>query len=309
VDIDTTLSYQGEEAAGTGMVLTSTGEILTNNHVIDGETAIRVTDLGNGKTYGATVVGYDRTQDVAILQLKDASGLKTVTLGNSSSVKAGEQVVGIGNAGGTGGTPSVAGGSVTALDQSITASDEGGGASERLKGLIETDAGIEPGDSGGPLVNTSGQVLAMDTAASSSGTQTQAASNSEQAFSIPIDEALSLAKQMEAGKSSDVVHIGPTAFLGVEVEAAGSANSFGSTSTAKSGAEIVGVAPGSPASKAGLGEGDTIVSVGGQKVSSPSALSTDMLREKPGAKVQFVYIGASGQRETVTATLASGPPQ
>jgi S1-C subfamily serine protease len=114
---------------------------------------------------------------------------------------------------------------------------------------------------------------------------------------------------MVAGTSSDLVHIGATAFLGVEVEAAGSANSFGSSSKVTSGAEIAGVASGSPAAAAGLGIGDTIVAIDGQKVSSPSALSKDMLKEKPGAKVQFVYVGASGQQETVTATLASGPPQ
>ena len=166
VDIESTLSYQGAEAAGTGMVLTSKGEILTNNHVIEGASSIRVVDVGNGKTYGATVVGYDRTADVAVLQLEHASGLQTVRLGNSSSVRKGQGVVGIGNAGGSGGTPSFAGGSVTALDQSITASDEAEGTSEQLTGLIETNADIQPGDSGGPLVNSSGKVIGMDTAAS-----------------------------------------------------------------------------------------------------------------------------------------------
>src|SRR6202012_2677347 len=159
VDINTTLGYQQEQAAGTGIVLSSNGVILTNNHVIDGATSISVTDVGNKKTYTASVVGYDRTKDVAVLQLHNASGLQTATLGNSSNASVGEDVVGVGNAGGTGGTPSAAGGTVTALNQSITASDEGDGTSEQLSGLIETNAGIQPGDSGGALVDTSGTVI------------------------------------------------------------------------------------------------------------------------------------------------------
>ena len=165
VDINTNLSYQDEQAAGTGMVLTSSGLILTNNHVIDGATSISATDVGNGKTYSAKVVGYDRTGDIAVIKLVGASGLRTIST-SAGTAAVGQAVVGVGNAGGTGGTPSAAGGSITALGQSITASDNGGGNSENLTGLIETNAGIQPGDSGGSLVNTSGQVIGMDTAAS-----------------------------------------------------------------------------------------------------------------------------------------------
>ena len=214
MDINTNLSYEDEQAAGTGMVLTSTGEILTNNHVIDGATSISVTDVGNGKTYSAKVVGYDRTGDVAVVQLVGASGLRTVNT-STGTAAAGQAVVGVGNAGGTGGTPSAAGGSITAMDQSITASDDGGGNSENLSGLIETNAGIQPGDSGGSLVNTSGQVIGMDTAASvDSGYETTAS----QGYAIPIGTALSIAKRIEAGDASSTVHIGATGFLGVSVE-------------------------------------------------------------------------------------------
>jgi len=166
VDVNTTLNYQDAEGAGTGIVLTSNGEILTNNHVVDGATKISVTDIGNGKTYSATVVGYDTGHDIAVLQLQDASGLKTVQLATSTP-SVGEAVVAIGNAGGTGGTPTDAGGSITALGQSITASDELTGSSEQLSGLIEVNSNVEAGDSGGPLVNAAGQVIGMDTAASS----------------------------------------------------------------------------------------------------------------------------------------------
>src|SRR5580693_5399794 len=170
VDVTSTLGYQQATAKGTGIVLTSNGEILTNNHVINGATSVSVTDIGNGQTYKATVVGYDETKDVAVLQLTGASGLTTANLGDSNTVGVGNAVVALGNAEGLGGTPSVATGSVTALNQSITASDESSATSEQLTGLIETNAGIEPGDSGGPLVNSHGQVIGMDTAASTNYT-------------------------------------------------------------------------------------------------------------------------------------------
>jgi len=359
VDINTTLSYQNEQAAGTGMVLTSDGEVLTNNHVINGATSISVTDIGNGKTYSASVVGYDRTDDVAVIQLHGASGLQTVTTGNSANVAKGEGVVGIGNAGGAGGTPSVAGGSVTALNQAITASDAGDGTSEQLTGLIEVNCDIQPGDSGGPLVNTSGQVIGMDTAASEAqGFTFQGATG--QGYAIPINKALTLAKQIEAGTASSTVHIGDTAFLGVEVQAASSSSQapsggeqspfggggsfgfggrpgFGTTTsgstafgtaapgstgsqgtttgsqgtttpgTAAAGADVAGVVNGSPASKAGLAQGDVITAVGGKSVSSPDDLTSIMAGYHPGDKVQVTWTDSSGQSHTATVTLATGP--
>ena len=135
VDVVSTIDYGQGEAAGTGIVLSSSGEVLTNNHVVEGATSISVTDIGNGKTYNATVVGYDATSDVAVIKLQGASGLQTASLGNSSTVAAGESVVAIGNAGGAGGTPSAAPGTVTSLDQSITASDESSGSAEQLTKL------------------------------------------------------------------------------------------------------------------------------------------------------------------------------
>jgi S1-C subfamily serine protease len=304
VDIDTTLGYDEEEAAGTGIVLTSNGEILTNNHVIDGATSISVTDVGNGKTYSASVVGYDTTKDVAVLQLHDASGLQTATLA-TSSVSVGETVVGIGNAGGTGGTPSAAGGTVTALDQSITASDEGDGSSEQLSGLIETNADIQAGDSGGSLVNSAGQVVGMDTAASSGFSfQSTGESSGYAGYAIPIGEAITLAKQIEAGSSSSTVHIGTTAFLGVEIDAA--ADGFGN---ATSGATVAGVITGSPAQQAGLAAGDVITSVDGQSVADAGALTGALEPDKPGNTVTVGWTNASGSTQTATVTLSSGPPQ
>jgi S1-C subfamily serine protease len=295
VDIDTVISSEAAQGAGTGIVLSSSGEVLTNNHVIEGETSISVTDVGNGKTYGATVVGYDPSQDLAVVQLADASGLKTVKIGNSSSVVTGNGVVAVGNAEGAGGTPSYAAGSVTATNQSITAQDELTGGSEQLSGLIEFNATIQPGDSGGAVVDSSGRVIGMTTAGST-GFEFQ---NSTQAYAIPITQAIAVAAQIEAKESSASVHIGPTAFLGVEVR-----TPFGGAS----GAEIVAVVPGDPAAQGGLVAGDMITALAGQPVTSPESLTTALLGEAPGDSVQVQYDNLLGQQEQVTVQLGSGPP-
>lgn len=324
VDINTTLGFQQEEAAGTGIVLTSSGEILTNNHVIDGATTISVTDVGNGKTYSASVVGYSRSKDIAVLQLHGASGLQTATIGDFSKVSVGEDVVGIGNAGGTGGTPSAAGGTVTALNQSITASDGGDGTSEQLTGLIETNADIQAGDSGGSLVNSAGEVIGVDTAASAGFSfQSSGQSAGNQGYAIPINEAISIAKQIEAGSTSSNVHIGATAFLGVEVAqtscnggggggfGGGFGNGFGTGSgnASSSGALVCSVVTSSPAQESGLAEGDTITSLNGQTVTSPSGLTNLLLPFHPGDKVTIGWTDSSGQSHSASAQLSSGPPQ
>ncbi|HTZ09876.1 MAG TPA: trypsin-like peptidase domain-containing protein [Acidimicrobiales bacterium] len=296
VDITTRLGYESGEAAGTGMVLTSSGYVLTNNHVVDGATSITVTDVGNGQTYSATVVGTDASADVAVIKLQGASGLRTVHLGNSSSLSVGQALTAIGNAGGVGGTPSVAGGSITALDQSITATDESDQSTEQLSGLIQTDATLQPGDSGGPLVNAKGLVVGMDTAAST-GFEFQ--SGQSEGFSIPINEADAIAKQMMAGQSSGTIHIGPAALIGVDVE----------PPQLGSGALVVEVQPGTPADDAGLVPGDTITSLGGQTVSSPTSLRSLMSRHHPGDKVQIGWVDESGASHTATITLVSGPAQ
>jgi S1-C subfamily serine protease len=338
VDINTTLGYQQEQAAGTGIVLSSGGVILTNNHVINGATTISVTDIGNGKTYTASVVGYDRTKDIAVLQLHSASGLSTANLADSSTASVGQDVVGVGNAGGTGGTPSAAGGTVTALNQSITASDEGDGTSEQLTGLIETNADIQPGDSGGALVNTSGEVLGVDTAASAGFSfQSNDQSSGSQGFAIPINTALSIAHQIVAGNGSSTVHIGTTPFLGVKVSPAGSSSSgsgsgdngfggfgglfggnSGSTgntgntgggSSSTSGALIAGVVTNGPAQEGGLAQGDIITSVNGKTINTVNDLTNDLSAFHPGDKVTIGWTDSSGQTHTSSVQLSSGPPQ
>jgi S1-C subfamily serine protease len=309
VDVVSTIDYGEGEAAGTGIVLTSSGEVLTNNHVVEGATSIKVTDIGNGKTYSATVVGYNVTSDVAVIKLQGASGLKTATLGDSNAVSVGQSVVAIGNAGGVGGTPSAASGTVTALGQDITASDESAGSEEQLTNLVETDANVQPGDSGGPLVNMSGQVIGMDTAGSSTfqfqfgGSQSGNSSGSD-GFAIPINEAVSIAKEIESGRSSSLVHIGATAFLGVEV--ASTSDYYGSA-YGVSGATVEGVVSGSPAAAAGLSSGDTITSVGGHAISSSTSLRGVLDKFHPGQKVSVAWEDSSGGSHTATVDLVSGP--
>lgn len=308
VDVNTTIDYGAAQGAGTGMVLTSGGEVLTNNHVIDGATSISITDVGNGRTYDATVVGYSVAKDVAILQLSGASGLQTVAAARSP-VSVGEEVVGIGNAGGSGGTPSYAGGSVTATNQSITANDQLTGTAENLTGMIATNADIQSGDSGGPLVNAAGQVIGVDTAGS--GTFQFASQSSGAGFAIPIGTASAIAGQITAGRSSSTVHVGTTAFLGVQIGQSGSGfgpgSGFGGPSS--SGVQISGVASGSPAAGSGLAAGDVITGVDGRGVTSQSSLQAVMVNDvKPGQTVTIQYTDSAGQSHTTSVVLTSGPP-
>jgi S1-C subfamily serine protease len=331
VDVVSTDGYQGATAAGTGIVLSSTGEVLTNNHVVNGATSIKVTDIGNGKTYTATVVGYDASHDVAVIQLQGASGLTTASLGNSSTVQTGDSVTALGNAEGKGGTPSVAPGTVTALNQSITASDELSSVSEQLTGLIETNAPIQPGDSGGSLVNSYGQVIGMDTAAGSSNQVQGQSSTATQAYAIPINEAVSIAQQIESGTTTADVHIGATAFLGLEIGSSSSgsngfggfggsngSNGFGGfggfggqsgqgSQGSTSGVSIAGTVSGSPAANAGLTQGDTITAIGGQSVNSAEDVAHSLVKYHPGDSVSVTWVDQSGQSQTATVTLASGP--
>jgi S1-C subfamily serine protease len=301
VDINTTLGFQGGQAAGTGIVLTADGEVLTNNHVVEGATQIQVTDIANGQTYPGTVVGYDRAQDIAVLRLQGASGLTTATTGDSSRVAVGDQILGIGNAGGAGGDPSVAPGTVTALDQSITASDQSGGNAEQLTGLIQVNANIQPGDSGGALADSSGQVIGVNTAASPSyrlgrrGGQVTAA----EGFAIPINQALTVAHQIESGTASSTVHIGESAVLGVTV---GDASASG-----VSGAAVGQVLASGPGAQAGLTAGSVITSVDGTTIDSATTLTHVMDQHHPGDNIALTWLDQSQRQHTATVKLAKGP--
>ncbi len=292
VNIDTTFAYETAQGAGTGMVVTSSGRVITNNHVIDGATTITATDLGNGKTYDASVVGYDAADDVAVLQLNGATGLPTVTFAGSSA-RLGDTVVAIGNAGGRG-TPTAAAGVVTGLNQTITAQSELSGTTEHLIGLIETNAAIEAGQSGGPLVNGNARVVGMVTAGSSNFTFSQ---SSSRGYAVPATTFRPVVSDIVNGNESINVHIGPTAFLGVRV-----------TSVQQPGALVVRVVAASPAALAGVLPGDRIVGIAGQTVRSPETLASVLATYHPGAQIQVRLVNQSGVQRTATATLVSGPP-
>lgn len=298
VDINTTLANNGGAAAGTGMVISASGEVLTNNHVIDGATTIRVRVVGSGRTYTADVVGYDMTGDVAVLQMRGASGLTTITTAKSSAVLIGEPVVAIGNALGQGGTPTATQGVVSAVGQTVTASANGQ-STETLKGMIQIDSQIQPGDSGGPLVKADAQVIGMDTAASASGGRLQQASGTV-GFAIPIDTALSIAHQIEARQATGNVHLGSRALLGVNVR---DTNTQGG-----SGAPVVGIEPHTPAASLGLSAGDSITSLNGTPISTSSDLTAALAPLHAGDTVTVGWIDTAGHHHSATAALIAGPP-
>ena len=301
VDVTATLGYQQLISSGTGMVLTPLGRVVTNNHVIEGATSVTVTDVGNHRTYTASVVGYDQGQDIAVLQLAAASGLKTVPLSTSSAVTAGEKVLALGNAQGHGGTPAAATGTITALGQSITATDQAAGISEQLTGLIQTDVPLQPGDSGGPLVSPAGQVIGMNTAASA---QFQISSGTARAFAIPASRAAPIAAAIAAGQASAAVHIGATAFLGVQVV------SYGVPvpgNPAIAGAGVAGITPGTPGAGSGLVPGDVIVSIGGHAVTSAMSLRSVIDAYRPGDTASLSWVDQDGQAHTATIVFTAGP--
>lgn len=312
VDISTTSSYQSSSAAGTGMILSSTGLVLTNNHVINGATSISVRVVSTNKTYTAKVLGYSVTKDVALLQLSHASGLTPVTIANSSAVTKSEAVVGIGNAGGIGGTPSYAPGAVVATNQSLTASDPSNlTGTENLSGMIQIIADIQPGDSGGPLVNTNGEVIGMDTAGSSTGSgfgfdERFATSGATTGYAIPINTALAVVRTIESGTSTSTVHVGATPILGIEINS--SVSNVGSLNgTTVSGVQIAGLAAGTPAASSGLVAGDVITAINGHAVASAGELSATVQKLAVGASVKVSYTTLAGASSSLNITLVAGP--
>jgi len=302
--INTDLAYYGSEAAGTGMVLTSDGLILTNNHVIEGATTIEVTIPSTGETYTATLVGSDAEDDVAVLQLDGASGLDTVTI-DEDDESVGDAVTAVGNADGEG-VLMAADGSITALESTVTTQAEGVVDAETLDGMIEISADVVSGDSGGALLDSDGEVIGMNTAASS-GTSVVTA------YAIPIEDALGIVLQIVDGDESDGVTIGYSAFLGVYFGETTSATEPGTQTgaqtgtTASSGATVAGVLEDTPAADAGLVAGDTITAVDGTAVATSDELSALLEDYEPGDTVTVAYTDASGTAQTASITLTEGP--
>ncbi|WP_144759515.1 S1C family serine protease [Curtobacterium sp. 9128] len=295
VTIDTVMNYDASsQAAGTGMVLTSDGTVLTNNHVIQGATSITVTDETTGKEYKADVVGADATNDVAVLKLEGASGLSTVTLDDDGEPKTGDAVTDVGNAEGTGNLVAATG-TVTATDQDIQVQSESGTGTESLHGLIEVAADIVSGDSGGPVLDSEGEVVGMATAASSGSADVTG-------YAIPITTAKSIADKILAGDATGTITIGLPAFLGVQVSGAA-----GGTSGTTGGVAVAGTVAGSGAAAAGLAAGDTITSIDGTAITSADQLTQVIQSKSVGDRVSVGYTDSTGAATTVTVTLTAGP--
>ncbi|MEG9224599.1 S1C family serine protease [Aeromicrobium sp. Sec7.5] len=286
VYINTVVGYGDGGGAGTGMILTSNGTILTNHHVIEGATSIEVEVVSTGETFEADVVGHDDSADVAVLQLQGASDLTPVDLDRNEQVAVGDEIVAVGNANGDGGAASAAAGVVTDLDLTITARSATG--SEELTGLIEVDADVVSGDSGGVLLDADGEVIGMTTAAS----QGQA---DIVGYAVPIDDAVRIVRQIVAGEASDTIHIGDSAFLGVQLDPQSQLPL------------VAGTLEDSAAAQARIPAGSTITAFDGTPVATADELSDLIAEHAPGDDVTVTWVDANGAEQTVTVTLGTGP--
>jgi S1-C subfamily serine protease len=285
VRVVATMKYDQATAAGTGMVLTSNGEVVTNHHVVEGSTSIKVKVMSTGTTYTAKVVGTDAKDDVAVLQLAGASGLSTVTT-DSDAVSVGDAVTAVGDANGTVSYLSAAKGKVLAKGQSITTQSEATASGERLTGLIEISSDVISGDSGGATYDSQGEVLGMTTAASSGSPDVVG-------YAVPIAKVLRIADDLESGVSGSRYDYGSPAFLGI---------ALGQTGTT-----VQGVYDGTPAAGAGIAAGDRITAVGSTKVQSSTQLHNAIAKRSPGDQVSISWVDAAGASHTDTVTLGSGP--
>ena len=301
VDINTVVG--SGQAAGTGQIITSNGEILTNNHVVDRSTSIQVTIAGRSQPYTAHVIGVDPSADIALIQIDGVSGLPTVSFASSSSVKVGDTIVAIGNALGQGGTPDVSQGSITGLDQTITAS-ESGSKSEQLTGMLQSDATIYPGDSGGPIVNSAGQVVGMITAGDVQGFRSSASTVN---YAIPSDTILSVVNQIRSGQASSQIIYGQTGYIGVSVQNLDANTVARLNLTVSSGALVQAVVSSSPAAGAGITRYSVITSVGGTSINNIDDLGNALLAHKPNERVSISWVNQSGTH-TATVTLGGVNP-
>ena len=299
MQITTYVDFQGVVGNGTAIVLSPDGQVLTNHHVIQGANSIEALSVTTGQRFDADVVGYDRDDDIAVLQLRGASGLPTAPLGDSSTVALGDPVLTIGNANGTGNPLTHEQGTVTALGRSIDAKDELTGSSHNLGDLIESSTNLRAGDSGGALVNNAGQIVGLNAAATVNfrlGTSTPGG----QGFAIPINEALGIAGQIRSGAPSPDVHIGPSAMLGIGIDAAG-------RDRAGAGLPVRSTLRGGPAALAGLRPGDVILSIDGTPITSANALTAVLDQRFPGNVIDLNWLDAAGQTQDAKVPLVAGP--
>jgi len=275
---------RGGTGAGTGVILSATGEILTNAHVVDGASTIRVTLAGESQARSAELVGSDPGADLALLTIPGAKDLPVAELGRSSDVAVGDDVVAIGNALALRGGPTVTRGIVSALDRSLDAD-----AGNTITGLIQTDASISSGNSGGPLVNAAGQVIGINTAVAASG---RGSATGDIGFAIAIDQATPVLDRLRSGTAA--VSKG---YLGV---------STADPDDGSRGATVMSVADGSAAAAAGIEAGDLITHVDGKAIDGAAALASAVRSNQPGEAVELKVI-RDGDERTVRATLAPQP--
>lgn len=284
-------------AAGTGIIVTKDGYVLTNKHVINGASEVSVI-LDNGTTYeDVKVVAVDPLNDVAFLKINDVSDLTPATLGDSKTIHVGQQVIAIGNALGEY-QNTVTSGIVSGTSRSVTASDGSGRQSETLSDMIQTDAAINSGNSGGPLVNAAGEVIGINTATS--------ATAENMGFAIPISSAKGMLNQLiENGKAERTylgvysVEITPEAAKAYNLPVTSGAYIYSSSA-------YTAVAKDSPAAKAGLKDKDIVTSINGAKVGSAGSLSSLIGEYKPGDTVQLTVI-REGNEIAINATLEGYP--
>lgn len=287
---------QTSEGQGTGIIITSDGLILTNNHVVEGAQSL-VVFTSDGKQYPATFVAGDKNNDYAFIRIK-ASGLRAAKLGNSSDVQVGQRVVAIGNALGQF-QNTVTDGIISGKGRPVTASDQGTGEGvEQLQNLFQTDAAINPGNSGGPLVDLSGSVIGINTAV---------AGNAQNiGFAIPIDEV----KSAIAGVQKDGKIMRP--YLGVRYIPITPTFARANNLSVTKGAFITGdeanlaVLAGSPAAKAGFKDGDIITKIEGKDIDQDHTLTSLLSKKKVGDKVKLTYL-RDGKTLTVEVTLELAP--
>lgn len=299
-------ALQGGEGAGTAMVLTADGLAVTNYHVVDNSTTVEVEVAATGEKHEATVLGYDASADVAVLQIDGVSDLDTVTVDDDGGVDVGDAVAALGNAGGQGFLSEVRG-EVTSLDESITTTDQYNGNETEIGGLIETDADVVPGYSGGPMFDAEGEVIGISTAAASTNGQDGPTSSVPGAqaqgtvqegggvsYARPIDEALDVVQAVIDGDEGDGIVIGTPAYLGVSINPSG-------------GEAVVAAAEAdTPAGQAGLEEGDVITAIGDTEVSTFDELAAAVASHEPGDTVTITW-QRDGREMSGEATLTESP--
>jgi S1-C subfamily serine protease len=292
VDLEVSLAGGGH-ASATGMVLTAAGEVVTSNHSIAQATAITARIGGAGRMYAATVVGYDVTDDVAVLALTGASGLATLEPADASALADGVPVVVIGSVAGVRDVPIPLTGAVSALDRTVTA------GAETLEGMVEVDVSTRASDSGGPVADVGAKVVAMTTTAPGGG-RFREQTTDEVTFAIPIDDVLAVVDRVDAGQSTQMVHVGPTAALGVTVRP--------TAPDGGAGAYVVSVQRDGPAARAGISVGTIVVSIDDTTIPTTDVLDATLNHYRPGDLVRVGWVGRDGLFRARDVRLGSGWP-